>query len=845
MKIALRVLFPLVFILIVFAIIAPTPADAQCTPRADWATYTVVRGDTLSNIARRYNVSLGDLMRGNCLTATRILVGQRLRVPGSVTATAGAPLQVEAPGGTFGATVTYRQFERGFMIWRYDNGPIYVFTDAGTVRSYPLSQWGGLPVPPNPPDQPTSGLYRPGFGFGQLWHNFPVVRQELGWATTAIEGSYNVYFNTPAYGSFFTMTLWDGRLIRVNLVGTWARIDTTPTATYTGQPAQTVGATFQAFERGFMVWRADTGEIRVFFDQGEDRGLVNIVPLSRYAGLPLTGGFTAPAGRFVPNNGFGKIWRNDQETRNRIGYATSGESGYTMALVQSGGRIVGFSLPDQRFVYGDESTGSWFIAGDFYAPTATTTYTPTATGPTPVPSATYTPTPTLTVIPSATLRGDEPLVGSTYQAFENGFMLWRADTGDIWVYAGQATGEMLVFSNAIYASLPINRRLQPPPGRLRPDNGFGRVWSNFPVVRERLGWATGSEQGYLSLMRNQPNGQTWSFQLPDGRFVTQVSANQWRIDGTAPTSVPPTATSNAPLEVTQTASYQPFEGGFMIWLSGGGQIIVYTNVGSQVIILQPQQYGDLPIDTRTQPPAGRFRPEAGFARVWSNFPAVRQGLGWALTPNEFGYNATLSIPPGSSAFVRITLPEGGAVLEQVEGGQWRVTGTLAPVPTAATPSVTASPTLTPTLTPTHTATATAVQISTQATFQCFETGYMLLREDTGQVLALVGRDGGTLGFVERAQYENIGNQLFVPPRPGLLMPVNIIGRVWGLAGADGDLPRFIGWATRDEETYTASVNVVEPNVLETISLPGGSIAELRWRGLTWALVPGSSAPACP
>jgi hypothetical protein len=303
------------------------------------------------------------------------------------------------------------------------------------------------------------------------------------------------------------------------------------------------------------------------------------------------------------------------------------------------------------------------------------------------------------------------------------------------------------------------------------------------------------------------------------------------------------------MEVTEAASYQAFEGGFMIWLSGGGQVVVYTNVGSQVIILQPQQYGALPIDTRSQPPTGRFRPEAGFARVWSNFPAVRQGLGWALTPNEFGYNATLSIRPGSSLFERITLPEGGAVLEQFAPNQWRVSGTLPPIPapTLGGPIVPASatPTATPTLTPTLTVTATAVQVSTQATFQCFETGYMLVREDTGRVLALVGRNGGTLGFVERAQYENIGNQLFVPPRTGLLMPINIIGRVWGLAGVDGDLPRNIGWATRDEETYTATVSVTEPDVFETITLPGGSIAELRWRGLTWALAPGSAPPACP
>ena len=45
--------------------------------------YTIVRGDTLSDIAQRYNVSINLLRQLNGLSGSRILVGQTLRIPAS------------------------------------------------------------------------------------------------------------------------------------------------------------------------------------------------------------------------------------------------------------------------------------------------------------------------------------------------------------------------------------------------------------------------------------------------------------------------------------------------------------------------------------------------------------------------------------------------------------------------------------------------------------------------------------------------------------------------------------------------------------------------------------------
>ncbi|MCB9778266.1 MAG: LysM peptidoglycan-binding domain-containing protein [Alphaproteobacteria bacterium] len=50
------------------------------TTATSWTSYTVRQGDTLSSIAKRYGVSIGDVQGWNDISGSRILVGQRLRI---------------------------------------------------------------------------------------------------------------------------------------------------------------------------------------------------------------------------------------------------------------------------------------------------------------------------------------------------------------------------------------------------------------------------------------------------------------------------------------------------------------------------------------------------------------------------------------------------------------------------------------------------------------------------------------------------------------------------------------------------------------------------------------------
>ncbi|MDX2075357.1 MAG: LysM domain-containing protein [bacterium] len=73
--------------------------------------------------------------------------------------------------------ISYQGFERGFMVWRSDNGHIWVFNYSQTVLNFPASSYGRLP------DNPIRDNTRimPIFGFGKVWGNNANVRDLIGY----------------------------------------------------------------------------------------------------------------------------------------------------------------------------------------------------------------------------------------------------------------------------------------------------------------------------------------------------------------------------------------------------------------------------------------------------------------------------------------------------------------------------------------------------------------------------------------------------------------------------------------------------------------------------------------
>ncbi|MCL4252800.1 MAG: hypothetical protein KJ043_03360 [Anaerolineae bacterium] len=112
---------------------------------------------------------------------------------------------------------------------------------------------------------------------------------------------------------------------------------------------QTAQAAYQAFERGYMIWREDTDMIWVYSSQLD----TYLVRPDTYAGGEILFEEMPPSGLYQPINGFGKVWVEDASIRQQLGWAISAEQGYTMTYQQSmtgdGTRIRRFNiftLPD-------------------------------------------------------------------------------------------------------------------------------------------------------------------------------------------------------------------------------------------------------------------------------------------------------------------------------------------------------------------------------------------------------------------------------------------------------------------------------------------------------------------
>lgn len=247
-------------------------------------------------------------------------------------------------------------------------------------------------------------------------------------------------------------------------------------------------------------------------------------------------------------------------------------------------------------------------------------------------------------------------VSASYQAFDGGIMLWESSEGGIWVLVNN--GPATYYPQSSYEARPDNPVTDPPPSnRVRPINGFGKVWGNYAAVRNSLGWALASEQGYTATINEVRALNSYlaevRINLPTGGSVTIDPYQRiWTGTGTnpGPTSTrppaSPTYTPNPPSTgyippfsdgSSIASTLQTFENGFMIWIAGTGDIFVF-NASTQNYQRFPvwSYAGQSDNPVTTQPPAGRFKPYFGFGKVWGHNPLVRSQLGWA-TSNEQGF----------------------------------------------------------------------------------------------------------------------------------------------------------------------------------------------------------------
>jgi len=125
--------------------------------------------------------------------------------------------------------------------------------------------------------------------------------------------------------------------------------------------------------------------------------------------------------------------------------------------------------------------------------------------------------------------------------------------------------------------------------------------------------------------------------------------------------------------VVGNAVYQAFGGGYMIWLEGNRTIYVLYAGGRYESYADDFHEGDPESDPSIVSPEGLLQPVRGFGLVWRTYPAVRDGLGWALAPEE-GFQGWSQSYSGSGmhnsgTFLRFI--DGSVVLLAHFGGTWR------------------------------------------------------------------------------------------------------------------------------------------------------------------------------
>ena len=141
--------------------------------------------------------------------------------------------------------------------------------------------------------------------------------------------------------------------------------------------------------------------------------------------------------------------------------------------------------------------------------------TPTVEPPTPTPTAIPTPTLACALEPVGEFReawrsevgcpeDEEEVIWCAWQEFQNGYMLWRADTSKIYVFylEGADEGHWEVYDDTWAGGKDIDPDIIPPPGRAQPKRGFGFLWrEQLGGPKSDIGWALMEEEGLCAVIQ--------------------------------------------------------------------------------------------------------------------------------------------------------------------------------------------------------------------------------------------------------------------------------------------------------------------------------------------------------
>jgi hypothetical protein len=120
-----------------------------------------------------------------------------------------------------------------------------------------------------------------------------------------------------------------------------------------------VQAAYMPFEGGHMIWRGDTTVIYVLHTNGTYQAYEDTWVEGEIVEIEET----PPQGLVAPRRGFGKLWATQPDVRDKLGWGTAEELGYTMLVetVSARGIDVYLTLPDGQVLLIDAFPSMWEI----------------------------------------------------------------------------------------------------------------------------------------------------------------------------------------------------------------------------------------------------------------------------------------------------------------------------------------------------------------------------------------------------------------------------------------------------------------------------------------------------
>ena len=119
---------------------------------------------------------------------------------------------------------------------------------------------------------------------------------------------------------------------------------------------------------------------------------------------------------------------------------------------------------------------------------------------------------------------------TSFEAFANGFMVWREDTRRVTVFYKDGTWQEFADTWAEgqpeYSCTDAYTPAQTPP---TPHRGFGKVWCTQPGVRDRLGVALQDEIGNARPVQDFENGAMFLIPERGGKPIVLLrDSTKWQ-----------------------------------------------------------------------------------------------------------------------------------------------------------------------------------------------------------------------------------------------------------------------------------------------------------------------------